>query len=72
MNRIPLTVLPSDQHGTAAYCPITVMSIHLLEGVVPLMGSCRFLSGKHFATVGWISCQTSAIYKYKLIINTDV
>jgi hypothetical protein len=35
---------------------------------VPLTGSWRFLSCKHFATVGWISCQTSAIYKHKLII----
>jgi hypothetical protein len=34
-----------------------------------LTGSCRFLSCKHFATVGWISCQTSAIYNYKLITH---
>jgi hypothetical protein len=34
-----------------------------------LTGSCRFLSCKHFATVGWISCQTSAICNYKLIIH---
>lgn len=50
-------------------CSPILMSIHLSAcGEVPLTGSCRFLSGKHFATVGWISCQTSAIYKYKLIV----